>query len=297
MASRSYNLAFDNPYNRRIQDVLRKYDMMSDTNGEPDLMHYTNSRLQGGVQGGFMESVYFHPHLVHLADKNKDLPYTPLPRPRRYYADSLSGSGRPPGMVSPYVESVDPKSVIDSGTSAVYPIYNALELKAIGGSRCNCEMVEEMVEKQGGKKRKSNIGKTILKEVGPIVKDIASTALKELPKEAIKSSFKKSDTGSGRKRKNIKTQMEPEPKPEEKMSIAIVEEGGLFTEMGDKRSDKEKKEGAKKLQKLTKKVLTGKIGGAREKRAEIVKRIMKEHGMKLAEASKYVKEHNLYQKQ
>lgn len=293
MASRSYNLAFDNPYNRKIADVLRKYDTMSDTNGEPDLLHYTNSRLQGGVQGGFMESLYFHPHLVHLADKNKDLPYTPLPRPRRYYSNVLTGSGRPPGMVSPYVEHVDPKSIVDPGTSAVYPIYNALELKAVGGSRCNCEVIE----REGGKKRSKSVGKSILKEISPIVKDIASTALKELAKEAIKSSFKKSDKGSGRKRKMLKTEMEPEPKPEEQMSIAIIEEGGLFTEIGDKRDDKEKKQDAKKLQKLTKKVLTGKVGGAKDgrlKRAEIVKKIMKEKGMKMTEASSYVKQHNLY---
>ena len=40
----------------------------------------------------------------------------------------------------------------------------------------------------------------------------------------------------------------------------------------------------------------GKSGGAdgRKKRADIVKKIMKEKGMKMIEASKYVKEHKLY---
>jgi hypothetical protein len=40
----------------------------------------------------------------------------------------------------------------------------------------------------------------------------------------------------------------------------------------------------------------GKVGAGdgRKKRAEIVKRIMKEKGMKMIDASKYVKEHNLY---
>jgi hypothetical protein len=37
-----------------------------------------------------------------------------------------------------------------------------------------------------------------------------------------------------------------------------------------------------------------KATGARQKRNEIVKRIMKEKGMKMIEASKYVKEHKLY---
>lgn len=35
-------------------------------------------------------------------------------------------------------------------------------------------------------------------------------------------------------------------------------------------------------------------GGGRAKRAEIVKKVMKDKGMKMIEASKYVKEHGLY---
>jgi coproporphyrinogen III oxidase-like Fe-S oxidoreductase len=37
-------------------------------------------------------------------------------------------------------------------------------------------------------------------------------------------------------------------------------------------------------------------GDGRKKRAEIVKKVMAEKGMKMIEASKYVKEHNLYKK-
>ena len=37
-------------------------------------------------------------------------------------------------------------------------------------------------------------------------------------------------------------------------------------------------------------------GGGRSKRNEIVKKIMKEKGMKMIEARKYVKEHGLYKK-
>jgi hypothetical protein len=36
------------------------------------------------------------------------------------------------------------------------------------------------------------------------------------------------------------------------------------------------------------------VGGGRAKRAEIVKRVMLEKGMKMIEASKFVKAHNLY---
>lgn len=269
MSSRSYNLAFDNPYNKKIVDVLRKYDMRNDTNGEPDLLHYTNSRLQGGS----MEPMEFkHPHLLHVSQG--EMPYTPLPRPLRRYADVSIGSGRPAGMVSPYVEAADPKSIIDSGTSAVYPIYNALEMKAVGGCRC---MMSPVVAEVVGSGKKKSVKKVVLKEVVPIVKDIGVMAVKELTKEAIKSAFKPSKSGSGRRRKKMTTQMQPEPKPDE-MSIAIIDEGGSVD----------------KLKKLSKKVISEGAKGGKAKRAEIVKRIMQEKGMKMIEASKYVKEQGLY---
>jgi hypothetical protein len=40
----------------------------------------------------------------------------------------------------------------------------------------------------------------------------------------------------------------------------------------------------------------GASGGGKAERAAIVKRIMKEKGLKMIEASKYVKEHGLYKK-
>jgi len=260
MASRSYNLSFDNPYNRKIIDVLRKYEMNSDVNGQPDMMMYTNSRLQGGS----IEPMEFkHPHLLHMS--KGDMPYTPLPRPLKKYADVSYGAGRPPGMVSPYVEPVAPNHLIDSGTSAVYPIYNALEMKAVGGCcRCMDMPVVEVKPVSGGSKRSKKFGKALLKEVAPIAKDVGVMAVKELTKEAIKSAFKPSKSGSGRRKKSIKTQMEPEPSPE--MAIAIVPEGSGIKSSG------------------------------KMKRAEIVKKIMKEKGMKLIEASSYVKANNLYQK-
>lgn len=302
MASRSYNLAFDNPYNQRIAEVLKKYDMNRDTNGEPDLMMYTNSRLVGGS----------HPHMVHMGIK-EEVPYTPLPRPnrsmnpRRRYMDEMMGAGRPPGGVSPYVEPLNPNQLVDAGTMATYPIYNALEMKSIGGGCCPCmdrmgEMKPAVIvvekEKKKGGKRKS-YGKKVLGDVGKIGKEVGVTVLKDLAKEAIKSAFKpgaKAPTGGKRGRKKRETQMEPEPKPEE--MFTEVQQGGLMMAVGDKRSDEQKSDDAKKTQKTVKKtvkkVFGGKAGDGRAKRAEIVKKIMKEKGMKMIEASKYVKANNLY---
>ena len=301
MSSRSYNLAFDNPYNQRIADVLKKYDMNRDTNGEPDdLTMYTNSRLVGGS----------HPHMMHMGIK-EEVPYTPLPRPnrsmnpRRRYMDEMMGAGRPPGGVSPYVEPLNPNQLIDSGTMATYPIYNALEMKSVGGC-CSCMdkinnvkpnvIVVEKEKKVGGKRK--SYGKKVLGDVGKIGKDVGTSVLKDLAKEAIKSAFKpgaKVPTGGKRGRKKRESQMEPEPKPEE--MFTEVQQGGMSIVLSDKRSNKQKNDDAKKSQnivkKTVKKVFGGKVDG-RAKRAEIVKKIMKEKGMKMIDASKWVKEHNLY---
>lgn len=289
MSSRSYNLAFDNPYNRKIIEVLRKYEMNSDTNGEPDLLHYTNSRLQGGS----MEPMEFkHPHLPHMS--KGDMPYTPLPRPLKRYADVSYGAGRPPGMISPYVESVDSKSLVDAGTSATYPIYNALELKAVGGCSCGCPVAKIVGVSGGSKRGRKSVGKAVLKEVVPIAKDIGVMAVKELAKEAIKSAFKPNKSGGG-KRKKMKTQMEPEPSPE--MSIAIIDEGSGVNQRVARQVFSGKVGKALKTSKKNEDVGSGVPVGAgkgKGKRAEIVKRIMKEKGMKMIEASKYVKEHGLY---
>jgi hypothetical protein len=52
----------------------------------------------------------------------------------------------------------------------------------------------------------------------------------------------------------------------------------------------------KALKEKADKAITKAVGGGRAARAEIVKKVMKDKGMKMIEASKYVKEHGLYKK-
>ena len=52
----------------------------------------------------------------------------------------------------------------------------------------------------------------------------------------------------------------------------------------------------KALKEKADKAISKAVGGGRAARAEIVKKVMKEKGMKMIEASKYVKEHGLYKK-
>ena len=58
----------------------------------------------------------------------------------RDYADAymsgqgvMSGGLRPPGMVSPFVQSASPSHMVSPGTSATYPVYNAVEMRALNG--------------------------------------------------------------------------------------------------------------------------------------------------------------------
>jgi hypothetical protein len=69
-----------------------------------------------------------------------------------------------------------------------------------------------------------------------------------------------------------------------------------MTDKRDEMSDSGDKKGkGKNLSGMTDKTGKGMSGGdGRKKRAEIVKKIMKEKGLKMIEASKYVKEHKLY---
>ena len=52
----------------------------------------------------------------------------------------------------------------------------------------------------------------------------------------------------------------------------------------------------KALKKAADKAITKAVGGGRAARAAIVKKVMAEKGMKMIDASKYVKEHGLYKK-
>jgi hypothetical protein len=89
-----------------------------------------------------------------------------------------------------------------------------------------------------------------------------------------------------------KEKSDKKSKAEEKVMKAVEKKlkgGKNLSGMTDKRAEMSD-------EKITSKMGTGKSGGAdgRKKRADLVKKIMKEKGLKMIEASKYVKEHKLY---
>jgi hypothetical protein len=63
MASRNYGMAYDTPYNKRLIEVLERYDAERDTNGEPAI--FNNERLEGGSFVGQDGRGIYHPHLYH----------------------------------------------------------------------------------------------------------------------------------------------------------------------------------------------------------------------------------------
>lgn len=242
MASRNYGVAYDTEYNRRLLDVLSKYDEIRDTNGEPDYIG-RGGRLIGGAR---------HPHLPHRVDMLDT------------GANMEGGQRRPPGMVMPTNSRLNGN--IRCGTMATYPIYNALEMRAVerGGMDGGVSL------KKIGKSLKP-VGKTLKKigkEAKPVVKEvwkeakpIVTEVLKEAAKEGIKS-YMKGGVKKPRGRPKRDTTYKPAVMPDEMVGLGVSSGGA-------------------------------KVDG-RKRRAEIVKKVMKEKGMKMVDASKYVKQHGLY---
>lgn len=130
MAARNYGMAYDTPYNERLLATLRKYNMERDTNGEPNNMREMVGGAFLGSDGAISrQTIRHHPHLSH--------PLTGAMA--REMGDYVTGSGvmsgglRPPGMVSPFVQSASPSHMVTPGTMAVYPAYNAVEMRAMNG--------------------------------------------------------------------------------------------------------------------------------------------------------------------
>lgn len=125
-----------------------------------------------------------------------------------------------------------------------------------------------------------NIGKSVLSEVSPILKEVA--------KDSLKSYVKGSGRGRGRPSKKKGGDIGSDILNGIKEVAPIV--APLLMGLGRKTTKKSLKGGAAEL--YPKAV----VGGALSKkssRGELIKKIMKTHGLNLPQASKYIKENNL----
>jgi hypothetical protein len=132
MAARNYGMAYDTPYNQRIHDVLRKYNMERDINGEPNNIR---EPMHGGAflasDGSLVDkSMRYHPHLASpiTGAMSREMQGG---RSREYV---MEGGLRPPGMVSPFIRPAsDGSHMVVPGTMATYPMYNAVEMRSLNG--------------------------------------------------------------------------------------------------------------------------------------------------------------------
>lgn len=226
--------------------------------------------------------------------------------------------GRPPGMVSSFVPRVPDSAFVRPSTHATYPQYNAIELKKIQGgrvSKCNqCCGGDSIISKEkeaeltakkprgrpkksGGKVKMAVLKglKTIGESAGKPFKkisgvnpfslgydlghDVIGPAIKGRPNEeggAVGVGVMKKPRGRPRKQGG---KFNP--------TNALINIGAKYTgqvaekQVSDAVAPKKKSGGA--------------VDG-RKARAEIVKKIMKERGVKMVEASKIVKAEGLYKK-
>jgi hypothetical protein len=232
MASRNYGLAFDTPYNERLLSVLEKYDRNRDTNGEPDIFGDTmQGGAFLGADGRVHTTGLYHPHLSHpmlgamaremdggkfsfgkaLGSVGKvALPIATKVGTKvaeKALMSALAGAGvgsgggvysagamyRPAGMVSPFIHQPNPFSLVQSGTMATYPAYNAVEMRSLNGGAC-CGMCAS-----GGK---FNFGKalgSVAKGVGKVALPIATKVGTKVAEDALMSALAGSGVGSGGK--------------------------------------------------------------------------------------------------
>lgn len=401
MASRNYAMAYDTPYNEKLLATLRKYNMQRDTNGEPNDMHQMSGDPMTG--GAFLESdgalsrktIRHHPHLSHpltgpmiremggsILDRKFSINDVKNTGRELFGLGVMSGGLRPPGMVSPFVQSVSPSHMVAPGTMAAYPVYNATEMRAMDGGffgpmamavgriagpalasavigalankgmekvlgsgvcptcisgKCpTCKKGRKgggppgsqsaqghmmpdgsmMLDSQMGKggnilDRKFSInevkntgrqllGLGILDEKFSI-NDIGRTAKKLVgrgrgrPKGSKKGGVSLSGLAKGAK--GLLDDAVSVAKPVLKDTLISVGKEALTSYLTGK-------SGSKAPVKRGKGVMSGGLAGVgvmkggamdgRKRRAEIVKKVMKEHGMKMTDASSYVKKHGLY---
>ena len=112
--------------------------------------------------------------------------------------------------------------------------------------------------KSGGKRKQSVFG-SIGKELGRAGKEVFREVIVPAGKEALKEKLKKKEAGALLRNAPAQFQSHSYPK-----ALASYKPKGVVT------------------------------GGARSARGKIVSEVMKKHGLGLGQASKYVKEHNLY---
>jgi hypothetical protein len=313
MANRYYGLLNNGtPENKRILEITMALDARQNVTNEPTYLWKVplltgSNRIKEGKA---------HTPLVGAGFAEMD-EREPLQRPR--------------GMVSSYIQP--PNEFILSGTSASYPYYNANELKVVNsrkvGGAYDADTKREMTstrrqnkwayaptaeDKERGNKikdwieKEKNLDKKKPHALTPIEvaqltgagpwSALASSGLKTGAKYGAKYGAQAVKTGIavGKKGAEIAVMVAKNPAVQAVVSEIANDKDvqkavvGQITELIKGKAAENVVEDAPVEGGRIKK---GKSDG-RAKRAEIVKRIMREKGLKMTDASSYVKKHNLY---
>jgi len=312
MADRTYDLLIDTPENRKIAETLRRYNNIKDTNGQPNyLWRVPHISGQPPLKGGCM--------------CGQEMKGGAMPNSVLLQMDERQTLQRPRGMVSPYTQP--PAKYILSGNRALYPQFNSVELDALesrkvggnwgavegynpDGTKMTKEQREAYLKVPRAMYVRSDkpvIGRPdIVLEGKGLLSSMATQGLKQGAKTGAKYAVKgaKLAVAGAKEGAKIAVMVASNPIVQDVVKeiasdkdvqkavigqITTMIKGKAAENVVEDAKDEELEGGRIKKGKSPR----GKTDG-RAKRAEIVKKVMKEKGLKMIEASKYVKAHNLY---
>jgi hypothetical protein len=312
MADRTYDLLIDTPENRKIAETLRRYNNIKDTNGQPNyLWRVPHISGQPPLKGGCM--------------CGQEMKGGAMPNSVLLQMDERQTLQRPRGMVSPYTQP--PAKYILSGNRALYPQFNSVELDALesrkvggnwgavegynpDGTKMTKEQREAYLKVPRAMYVRSDkpvIGRPdIVLEGKGLLSSMATQGLKQGAKTGAKYAVKGAKLAVAGAKQGAKIAVMVASNPivqdvvkeiasDKDIQKAVI--GQITTMIKGQATEnviEDAKDGELEGGRIKKgKSPRGKTDG-RAKRAEIVKKVMKEKGLKMIEASKYVKAHNLY---
>lgn len=317
MADRTYDLLIDTPENRKIAETLRRYNNIKNTNGQPNyLWKVPHISGQPSLKGG---SCCSECKMTGGAMPNSVL----------LQMDERQTLQRPRGMVSPYTQP--PDKYIISGNRPLYPQFNSVELDALNnrkvgggwgavegynpdGTKMTKEQYEAYLKKPRARAMYVRSDKPVLGrpdivlDGAGLLSSMATQGLKQGAKTGAKYAVKgaKLAVAGAKQGAKIAVMVASNPAVQEVVKeiandkdvqkavigqITTMIKGKAAENVVEDTKDEELEGG--RIKKGKGKSPRGKTDG-RAKRAEIVKQVMKEKGLKMIEASKYVKTHNLY---
>jgi hypothetical protein len=274
------NIAYDNPYNKGIVATLRELDAKQWEKAYPSRTPTPMGERLGMYHGDLTGETHLH----MIGGGSHPMRYNPSGNSSAYPPLSLSA-----GLAVSSGGAYSSLAGIDGAISG-HPA------EAVGGKYSAKKFFRDVghVAKSVGKHTLSGL-KAIAKnkEVQAVGKEL----LKEGVKQGTKALIEYAKSGAGRRgrKKAIPLSEEVEAvggkysvgkffKDVGKVGKKIIK-NPVVKEVGKELLKEGVKQGVKAL-------VSG--AGGRAKRAEIVKKVMAEKGMKMIEASKYVKQHGLY---